>query len=72
MSYVVYVNYPTNKARVHFSECRRYKNRKNDTTINGYWSEIFETYDDALNFATNTKKINIDSCAFCIKPGKNI
>jgi len=65
--YVIYVNHPNNKAIVHDTDCGKYTGRRRDKTINGYWSETFETLEEALNYASRTGKANIDTCAFCIK-----
>ena len=67
MRYVVYVNHPTNKAIVHDTDCGKYTKRRRDRTINGYWSEIFKNFEEAMNYAKRTGKKNIDTCAFCIK-----
>ena len=66
MSYVVYVNYPNNKAIVHSINCSRYINRKRDRTSNGYWSRLFKSTEEALNYAKETKKAKVDTCSFCI------
>ncbi len=67
MSYVVYVNYPNNKAIVHSTDCNRYINRKRNRTVSGYWSEPFENRRDALNYAKETKRAKKDTCSFCIR-----
>jgi len=67
LGYVVYVNHPANKAIIHNTDCGKYTNRRRDKTINGFWSEIFESYEEALNYAKKTGKKNVDSCAFCVK-----
>ncbi len=65
MFYIVYVNHPTNKAIVHSTLCGKYTNRRRDKTINGYWSETFKNFKDAMNYAEATGKKHIDTCAFC-------
>jgi len=65
MFYVIYVNHPTSKARVHTTLCGKYTNRKNDETINGYWSEIFESFNDAMSYAKATHKKHVDTCRLC-------
>lgn len=65
MSYVVYVNHPTNKAIVHSTLCGKYTNRRRDKTINGYWPETFKNFKDAMSYAKATSKKHIDTCAFC-------
>lgn len=67
MFYVVYVNHPTSKAMVHNTSCGKYTKRRRNKTIHGYWSETFKAFEEALSFAKNTNKSNIDTCAFCIK-----
>ena len=67
MGYVVYVNDPTSKAMVHDTRCGKYTGRRRDKTIHGFWSEKFNDLKKALNFAKNTGKKNVDTCAFCIK-----
>ena len=66
MPYVVYVNHPNNKAIVHDTNCSKYINRKRNETHNGFWSDAFETLDDAKKYSTNAGKKNIDTCAFCV------
>lgn len=65
MQYVVYVNHPTNKAMVHKSTCGRFINRKRDNTLNGFWKMNIDSFDLAMDFARNTNKKNVDSCAIC-------
>jgi hypothetical protein len=71
MSYVVYVNHPSNRAMIHSTICGRLIMRRRDKTFNGYWSIIeekpFNTIEEARNYAKKTGKRNIDTCAFCIK-----
>jgi len=71
MTYVVYVNHPTNKAIVHTTECGKYRGRRRDRTLSGFWSIVdideFETKNEAMQYAKKTGKKNIDTCAFCIK-----
>lgn len=45
----------------------KYRERGRDRTINGYWSETFETLEGALNYARRTGKANISTSAFCIR-----
>jgi len=70
IKYVVYVNHPSNKAIAHSTNCTWFIHRKRDETHNGYWSiverEPFRSTGDALDYARNTGKKNIDTCAFCI------
>ena len=65
MSYVVYVNHPTSKARIHSTLCGKYTNHENDETINGYWSEAFENFSDAMSYAKATHKKHVDTCSLC-------
>jgi hypothetical protein len=67
MSYVVYVNHPTNKAMVHNINCGKYAARRREKTPNGYWCGPFNDYKKALEFAQTTQKKTIASCAFCCK-----
>jgi len=67
MFYVVYVNHPTSKAMVHSTDCWKYTKRQRNKTIHGYWSKTFKNLEEAWNFAKNTNKSNIGTCAFCIK-----
>jgi hypothetical protein len=67
MSYVVYVNAPTNKAIVHNTSCGKYKSRKRDKTPHGYWTEPFSDLESACNYANSTGKKNVDTCSFCCK-----
>jgi len=66
MSYVVYVNHQNNKAIVHSISCTRYIRRKRNETHNGYWTQPFSDFNEAMAFAKNTRKARIDTCAFCI------
>jgi ribosomal protein L24E len=68
MTYIVYVNNPTNKAFVHSTDCIKYLARKRDRTPNGYWTEPFVNMENALNYAKSTGKKTIDTCSFCCKP----
>lgn len=65
MPYVVYVNKPTSKARVHSADCREYQSRQQDSTPNGYWTQIFPNFESAWKYAQSTGKRNIDSCSIC-------
>jgi len=65
MPYVVYINHPTNKAIVHTTLCGKYTNRRRDKTMNGYWSEVFGSFKDAISYAKATGKRNVDTCSFC-------
>ena len=67
MSCVVYVNNPTSIAKVHRTTCRSYIKRKSDVTHNGYWTESFSDFDEAMAFAKYADKARIDTCAVCIK-----
>jgi len=69
MGYVVYVNHPVSKAMIHDEKCKYYRNRKADQTPNGFWKGIFESYEEALQFAKSTGKRNIGSCTRCIRRG---
>lgn len=66
MGYVVYVNHPVSKAMIHDEKCTCYRNRKADQTPDGFWEDIFESYEEALQFAKSTGKRYIGSCTFCI------
>lgn len=66
MKFIVYVNHPTNKAIIHNVDCHKYKNRKRDKTINGYWSDMFMDFESAKKFAVSRGKKNVDTCAFCM------
>ena len=65
MSYVVYVNHPNNKAIVHSTLCGKYTNRRRDKTINGYWSDVFENFKNAMSYAKAIGKKNVDTCSLC-------
>ncbi len=65
MSYVVYVNDPTDKAFAHEAGCRRSAKRKADRTRNGYWADGFGTREQALAFARGTGKRNVRAAKCC-------
>ena len=65
MRFVVYVNHPTSKARVHRASCQKYLSRKADRTLNGYWKTSFPDFESARKYAQSTGKKNVDSCGFC-------
>ena len=65
--YVVYVNHPTNKAIVHKDTCGKYRSKRRKRTHNGYWDEDFDSLEDSVKFARETRKKWIDTCAFCIE-----
>jgi len=67
VGFVVYVNFQNNKAVVHNVTCWVYRHRKRDRTVNGFWSEIFESFETSLEFAKSTGRKKVDSCAFCVK-----
>ncbi len=66
MNYVVYVNNPTSKAKVHDTTCPEYITRLSDKTENGYWSKPFKIFDEALAYANETHKVHIGTCSKCI------
>ena len=68
MAFVVYVNYPNNKAIVHNTNCGKYQSRKRNKTHNGYWTEPMTSMENALNYAKSTGKKTIDTCSFCCEP----
>jgi len=66
MSYVVYINDPVSKARVHIASCPHYLTREGDKTKHGYWKP-FETFEQAWSYANQTGKVHITKCKKCIK-----
>ena len=50
---------------VHKSTCGRFINRKRDNTLNGFWKMNIDSFDLAMDFARDTNKKNVDSCAIC-------
>lgn len=66
MSYVVYVNHPTNRATIHTIYCGKYQNRKSNMTPNGFWSKEFANPEDAEKFAYRTGKKTIHVCVVCM------
>jgi hypothetical protein len=64
-SYVVYVNYPNNYAKVHTTQCGIYRRRKADRTDYGYWSQSFNTFQRAMAYARSTGKRTVDNCPLC-------
>lgn len=70
MSFVVYVNHPTSKARIHESMCRHYQNREKEDTRNGFWSKKFKTFEEAKAYARASGKKVKDSCYHCF--GKKV
>lgn len=67
MGFVVYVDGPEDYAKVHRESCGHYQKRKGDEMDTGYWKSGFETREDALNFAQNTEKSDVDTCGKCLK-----
>lgn len=67
LGYVVYVNHPNNKAIVHDETCSKYTNRRRNQTHNGFWTEPFESFEEAMKFAKTTGKRRTDTCALCIR-----
>ena len=65
MSYVVYVNHPTDKAFVHEAEYWRSVRRQADRTANGYWADEFGAQEAALAFARSTGKGNVRLAKCC-------
>ena len=70
MSYYVYVNKPTSKARIHKGLCSWCNNGKgchsaNRRTENGEW-HIFKTIKEAENFARKSDK-RVSKCQHCLK-----
>ncbi len=63
MPYSVYINHPNNKAIVHSDLCSKYRLRRRDETHNGYWSQLFSDFNEAIEFARETGKKTIDCCA---------
>lgn len=68
MSFVVYVNYPNNKAIVHDTSCGKYTARKRNRSHNGYWTEPFSDFEGAWQYAVTTEKKIVDTCSFCCEP----
>lgn len=66
MNYVVYVNHPNNKAVVHSTSCGKYINRRRDKTVNGFWSETFETLEEALDYERKTGKRELTLMLFVL------
>lgn len=65
MSFVVYINYPTNKATVHSTDCHIYRNRQAQQTKNGHWTDHFSCLEDAQTHAANEGR-QTNTCAFCL------
>ena len=69
MAYCVYENYPTNKARIHFSNCghARYNGAEDCSrrpTPNGRWHGAFDTFEEALRAARRTGR-KVSECKHC-------
>lgn len=69
--FVVYVNHPNNYALIHATDCGKFVSQRRDRTLNGFWSIVeikpFKALREARDYAENSEKKNIDTCAFCIK-----
>jgi len=65
MGYVVYVNKFHDRAVIHREECSYYQNRFKDRSKTGYWKGVFETREEAAEFARNTGK-KLADCTFCM------
>lgn len=67
IGFAVYVDGPEDYAMIHRRNCSHYQNREGDDMDTGYWKSGFESKKDALNFAQNTGKSDVNTCGKCIK-----
>lgn len=67
IGFVVYVDDPLDYARIHKENCIYYQNRKGENMLTGHWKGVFETKEEALNYARETGKSKITTCSFCLK-----
>jgi len=63
--YVVYVNDPNSKAKLHLDTCVFYLQRKADYTKRGRWIGLFAKLRSAKNFIQSTGKKDILPCQVC-------
>ena len=67
MQYVVYVDDPTNHARVHQSTCRWYVNRKPSRLPDNRWLGSFDSVEEAIDIGADAGKRDYDFCGHCIR-----
>ena len=64
--YVIYVDDPTNHARVHKISCRWYVNRKAETLSDNRWLHGPYTLEEAIDVGHDMGKRDYEFCGHCI------
>ena len=65
--YVIYVDDPTNRSRIHKIDCRHYINRKEETLPDNYWLHGPYTLDEAIDAERGVGKKDNWFCGTCIR-----
>ena len=64
--YVIYVDAPTNRSRIHKIDCRWYINRKEETLSDNYWLHGPYTLEKATDTEQDVEKKDHGFCGHCI------
>lgn len=65
--YVIYVDDPTNRARIHRMDCRWYVNRKEETLPDNRWLHGPLTLENAIDVGHDAGKRDYEFCGHCIR-----
>ncbi len=65
--YVIYVDDPTNRSRIHKTGCRWYINRKEETLSDNYWLHGPYTLEAATNTEHDVGKRDHGFCGTCTR-----
>ena len=65
--YVIKVDDPTNRSRVHKVDCRYYINRKEETLSDNYWLHGPYTLEAAANTEQDVGKKDSGFCGICLR-----
>ena len=65
--YVIYVDDPTNRSRIHKIDCRWYANRKEETLSDNYWLHGPYTLEEASDTEQDVRKTDSGFCGTCIR-----
>ena len=70
MTYWVYEDDPTNRARVHKAKCSRCNDgqgMKGARLPDNRWHGLFGTEREAMDFALSTGRLDAKGCRFCLR-----
>ena len=70
MGFVVYISRSHDRAVIHHESCTWYRKRLGNRTRVGYWSEVFESYEKAEEFAKRSGRKRVENCKVCLKSGR--